>query len=209
VHGRFLVRPAFSPPPVGMLFGFHGYAQTAEMLHAELEAIPGTGAWITVSVQGLHQFYTRAGLVVASWMTRQDRELAIADNLAYVRTVVARVRAEAPAGVPAVFLGFSQGAAMAFRAAAHVPGSAGVVVLAGDVPPELRAAPTRLPPVLLGRGHAEEWYTREQLAADLAWLETTGTPATLCEFEGGHEWTDAFRSAAGDFLARIASGGPR
>ena len=42
-----------------------------------------------VSVQGLHRFYQRrTNEVIASWMTRQDRELAIADNLAYVEGVI-------------------------------------------------------------------------------------------------------------------------
>ena len=41
------------------------------------------GRWS--SIQGLHRFYQRrTNEVIASWMTRQDRELAIADNLAYV-----------------------------------------------------------------------------------------------------------------------------
>ena len=47
-------------------------------------------------------------------MTRQDREAAIADNIDYVDRVVAATRTAAE---PLVFAGFSQGVAMAFRAA--------------------------------------------------------------------------------------------
>jgi len=40
-------------------------------------------------VQGLHRFYrSRSEIVVASWMTKQDRELAIGDNIDYVRRAV-------------------------------------------------------------------------------------------------------------------------
>jgi predicted esterase len=205
-HGRYCLRPA-GGEPVGLLVGCHGYAQGAETFASDVEGIPGVERWLVVSVQGLHRFYTRAGAVVASWMTSQDRELMIADNIDYLRQVVARVRAEhalAPAS-PLVFLGFSQGVAMAFRAAAdQAAGCAGIVALGADVPPDVRAAVTSLPPVLLGRGNAEEWYTGERMQSDVAWLRGIGTDLTLCEYDGGHEWTAAFREAAGTFLCRIA-----
>src|SRR5215211_6961236 len=116
-HGRYWVRLA-SGDPAGLLVGCHGYAQTAESFASDLEVIPGVERWLLVSVQGLHRFYTRAGAVVASWMTSQDRELMIADNTAYVRQVIAQVRtghAEVRTSAPLVFVGFSQGVAMAFR----------------------------------------------------------------------------------------------
>ena len=61
---------------------------------AMLTRITGTEGWLIVAVQGLHRFYTKGGDVVASWMTREDRELAIADNVAYVGQVIDAVRAE-------------------------------------------------------------------------------------------------------------------
>jgi predicted esterase len=212
IHGRYSVRLA-SSDPAGLLVGCHGYAQSAESFASDLEAIPGVERWLLVSVQGLHRFYTRGGAVVASWMTSQDRELMIADNTAYLRRVVAQVRAE-QAGVlgrstPLVFLGFSQGVAMAFRAAAdHPDDCAGIVALGADVPPDVRAATASLPPVLLGRGSTEEWYTEERMRSDVAWLRGIGTDLALCEYAGGHEWTDAFRSAAAAFLTRRAASVP-
>ena len=69
-------------------------------------------------MQGLHRFYARGqGKVVASWMTREDREQAIADNLGYVNRVVMRRCPGAGDEATVVFLGFSQGVAMAYRAA--------------------------------------------------------------------------------------------
>jgi predicted esterase len=212
IHGRYSVRLA-SSDPAGLLVGCHGYAQSAESFASDLEAIPGVERWLLVSVQGLHRFYARGGAVVASWMTSQDRELMIADNTAYLRQVVGQVRAEQAAvlgtSTPLVFLGFSQGVAMAFRAAAdHPDDCAGIVALGADVPPDVRAATTSLPPVLLGRGITEEWYTEERMRSDVAWLRSIGTDLTLCEYAGGHEWTDAFRSAAAAFLTRRAASGP-
>src|SRR5581483_436451 len=93
IHGRYLVdaREAGSP----LLAGFHGYAESAEIQLERLQAIAGTAPWIIVSIQGLHRFYRRRFTeVVASWMTRQDREMAIRDNNSYVTRVIDSVAKE-------------------------------------------------------------------------------------------------------------------
>ncbi len=117
-----------------------------------------------MSIQALHRFYERrTDRVVASWMTRQDRESAIADNLAYVSTCIDQVASEWPTIPTILFAGFSQGVAMAFRAAVNeTRGIAGVAAVGGDVPPELTpAALQRVPAVILARGVSDHWYTRE------------------------------------------------
>jgi predicted esterase len=194
VHGRYLVRDG---PAERLIVGFHGYGETAEAHMAELGQIRGIDRWTTVAVQALHPFYvSRTGLIVASWMTSLHRELAIADNRAYVRSIVAQF----PAPRQLVFLGFSQGAAMAYRAAAG-SNATGVIALGGDVPPDVVEAGTKLPPVLIGRGTREEWYTEEKLQKDLSFLREV-TAVSTCIFDGGHEWTSEFRAAAGEFLTR-------
>lgn len=192
IHGRFLHEDRGARR---LLVGFHGYAETAEAHLAELEQIPGIDRWSVAAVQALHPFYTRSGSIVASWMTSLDRELAIADNVAWVGKVLASL----PTAETLVFLGFSQGAAMAARAAAAFP-AAGLILLGGDLPPDVVAA--SLPPVLLARGIRDEWYTDEKFKKDLSYLAGRVTPFV---FDGGHEWTDAFRAGAGEFLARILS----
>lgn len=201
VHGRFLYEARSSER---LLVGFHGYAESAESSLAQLELIPGAEEWSLLAIQALHPFYTRSGDVVACWMTRLDRELAIADNLAYIDAVLSAV----PAPELLVLAGFSQGAPMAARAAVHNSATAGLILLGGDLPPEIRSSDTvRLPPVLVGRGSRDEWYTAEKLQTDLAFLEPR-TRVTRCLYAGGHEWTDAFRAAAGEFLTALKQGGP-
>lgn len=205
IHGRFLVRVPESAPPWPVLVGFHGYAETAGDHMEALAAIPGTADWLLVSVQALHRFYTRKDRVVASWMTREDRGLAIADNIDYVGRVLSRVRAEYQTREPVVFSGFSQGAAMAYRAAAHYRAAA-LIILAGDVPPDVveeRFMP--LPPVLIGRGTRDEWYTEAREAADRSALAKIDARVEVCVFDGGHEWTDTFRTAAAAVLRGITS----
>ena len=207
-HGRYLVRlprasEASRGAPWPLLVGFHGYAETAGDHLEALQSIPGTDEWLLVSIQALHPFYTRKDRVVASWMTRDDRELAIADNIDYVGRVLTRVRAKYSTAATLVFSGFSQGGAMAYRAAVNYPAN-GVIVLAADVPPDVverRAVP--LPPVLLGRGAKDDWYTEAKEAADRATLARIGAPVEVCVFDGGHEWTDEFRRAAGRVLASL------
>ena len=207
IHGRYLVARADAPGSAPLLVGFHGYGENAERHLTELDRIPNSKRWTRVAVQALHRHYSQSRRhVVGSWMTRQDRELAIADNIAYVRDVVGAVRGEYDTTGTLVYCGFSQGVAMAYRAALRVGQACrGIIALAGDVPPELQSAPDAAwPPVLIGRGRLDEWYTREKMDADLAFLEGAGVPATPRVFDGGHEWTDEFRADAGRFLAGLS-----
>lgn len=202
-HGRYLVSPPAAPGRPAILVGFHGYAEPAEAQLDRLCAIPGADRWLVVSVQGLHQFYRRrSNEVIASWMTRQNRELAIADNAAYVAAVIESVSAEWPFVPTIVLAGFSQGVAMTFRAAARLPASvAGVIAAGGDVPPDLdRAALNRVPAVLLCRGTEDEWYSRATFASDVERLRGAGVDVRALEFTGGHEWSEEVAQAASLFL---------
>ena len=205
VHGRYLVEaPAQLQQPCPLLVGFHGYGETADKHLDELRKIPGSNQWILCAIQALHPFYNRTGEVIACWMTRQDRELAIEDNVRYVSGVVSEVQQTLPVS-HLVYLGFSQGAAMAYRAAA---GSGhrchGVVVLGGDVPPELDQPDlSGFPPVLLGRGSSEEWYDAAKMEHDVELLRRKGVDLRPVVFTGGHEWTNEFRAAAGGFLREV------
>ena len=205
-HGRYLLEVPPGSEPHPLLVGFHGYAENADIHLEQLLRIPGADAWVVVAVQGLHRFYDRKSeRVLAGWMTRQDRELAIADNVQYVRRIVDALRGEGIGRGPLVYAGFSQGVAMAYRAAAFAGHAcAGLVVLGGDVPPDLDdRAIAGLPPVLLGRGRDDAWYTGAKAEADLARLQAHGAAVTSVVFDGGHEWGAPFVEASGRFLAQI------
>ena len=203
VHGRYLVTPTGQSGPAPLLVGFHGYGEYAERHLKELNRIPQASSWTRVAIQGLHRFYSQSRKhVVASWMTRQDRELAIADNITYINSVVRSVKETYETSDTLVVCGFSQGVAMAYRFAltGDFPCS-GIMALAGDIPPEFRNdGDVAWPPVLIGRGKDDEWYTEDKLKADLITLESGRADITAIEFSAGHEWTDSFRSRAGSFL---------
>jgi predicted esterase len=204
VHGRYLLRPA-PGVPVGALIGFHGYGESAKAhLEAMLE-IAGVERWLVASIQALHPFYTRTGQVVASWMTKLDREQAIADNIAYVGAAVGEILAESGSGGPLVYAGFSQGVAMAYRAAAGAGHSCdALIALAGDVPPELAERELAgFPRVLIGRGKSDGWYSEEKLTADVELLRAKGVDVEFERFDGGHEWAPRFSHRCAALLAAL------
>ena len=200
-HGRVLVREA-STRPTAVLLGFHGYMENAEIQMDRLSGLPGSAGWTLVSVQGLHRFYRgRSQDVVASWMTRQDREQMIQDNIEFTSRVVEQC---VPADVPFFTLGFSQGVATAFRAAVRGRRrAAGVIGVGGDVPPELLTDPESVfPPVLLTRGATDYWYTTEKLDVDVAALRSKGVPVVSLVYAGGHEWTSETAQAASEWTRK-------
>ena len=210
-HGRVLIQePAV--PSTATIVACHGYAQSADHLMAELKQIPGSDTCTLVSVQALHRFYTRGdSTVVASWMTRQDRDLAIADNIEYIDRAIDEVapvgRPSSHVGRPALegrlfILGFSQGVAMAYRAALlgrhHV---AGIVAVGGDIPPDVKSVPAeRWPRLLIAAGHTDHWFTPDKVAADEAFLQSHGVAHTLLRYDAGHVFTDDVRAAIAAFF---------
>ena len=204
-HGVMLVREARAAASRGLLIGFHGYLETAAIQMERLAAIPGSTQWTLVSIEGLHRVYRgRSQDVVASWMTREDREVAIADNLGYVAAALDEVPRDRSTRI--VYAGFSQGVAMAFRAGllgrdrAH-----GIIAVGGDVPPELLGdSRVRFPPVCLARGARDEWFTQAKFDADIAALTARGAQLGPLLHDGAHEWNADVATAAGEFLERLA-----
>ena len=205
IHGRYLVDIAEHSRAT--LVGFHGYKENAAIQLESLRRIAADRPIGLVSIQGLHRFYSRGSDVVASWMTKEDREQAIADNIDYVGKVLTTVADEFGITRPMIYVGFSQGVAMAYRAAAFVQRPCdGVIALAGDLPPDVAPVAASLPKTLIGRGRAEEWYTAEKCAKDLAALRAAGVAVEEFVFDGGHEWTTAFIDRAAGFVDESLQG---
>lgn len=202
-HGRYLVAQPAGGRPAPMLVGFHGYGEDADAWLAQAWRIPAAREWLVVSVQALHRFYnTKTEATVGSWMTSLDRDLLIADNVDYVRAVVDDVRRNWPVTAGLVYAGFSQGVAMAYRAAA-LGGHAcqAVLALGGDVPPEILRDPSAaLPPALIGCGTRDEWYAPAKLDADASHLRARGVEVETVVFDGGHEWGQPYLDACERWL---------
>jgi predicted esterase len=202
-HGRVLVQDATAGPAAGLIVAFHGYGRAADDELHEIGKIAGIERWTVASAQALHRFYTRGDQkVIASWMTRQDRDVAIADNVAYVDRVVDALGPTRPI----IFAGFSQGAAMAYRAAMlGTHRAAGIMALGGDIPPELKtdSVSRAWPLVFVGAGRDDYYYTPAKVDADAAFLAAHNAPHDVVRFAGGHEWTNEFREVAARWLQRV------
>ena len=143
-------------------------------------------------------------------MTSQDREPAISDNIPFVTRALDEIAKHLALRRPKVFLGFSQGTAMAYRTAfLSVHQCDGLIALAGDAPSQeantsvQAASALAIPRVLIGRGVNDTWCDESKLEIDVARLTGMGSRVETCVFDGLHEWTDAFRSAAADFLREL------
>ena len=208
---RYWLQPATEMGEDGkapLLVGCHGYAETAQDHLKELRRIPGIARWHVLTPEAPHPFYKgRTGEVVRSWMTKEDRELTIADNVGYLQRLIATTKLELPTTGTLVFSGFSQGAAMAWRGALRCGWPChGVIVLGGDVPSDaIEPAPLSWPRVLLGHGTEDPWYTAEKFAADHQRLSALGASVETFEGSAGHEWWEGFHDACGRFLATLAA----
>jgi predicted esterase len=203
-HGRVLVAQARAAAARGLLVGFHGYGENAATHMERLQAIPGAASWTLVSVQALHRFYDRRSQqVVACWMTHEDREDAIADNIGYITLVLDDVPHDPSR--PIVFAGFSQGVAMAYRAACRGPRrAAGIISVGGDVPPELLRDPDVLfPKVLMMRGRGDEWYAQQKFEEDSSALRAREVVLESLVVDGGHEWHQPVIDAAARFIEEV------
>lgn len=92
---------------------FHGYGQSAKYFLQKFESIQ-TDETALIAPEGLSKFYIKGfdGRVGASWMTKEDRENEIKDQLSYVNLLISEML---PENTELNLLGFSQGAAVACR----------------------------------------------------------------------------------------------
>lgn len=204
-HGCYVFESAPGHPTRPLLAGFHGYGELAEQQFERLASVRGSSMWDLVSIQALHRFYHRDGVRTgASWMTRDERDVTIADNVQYVDRVLAELANEQGTPTALVFAGFSQGASMAYRAATLGCTPAGVIACGGDIPPELTDQQlSRIRAVLIGSCVDDHYYTEQRREADAVRLRRAGVPLTVTTFDGGHAWTNEFSTAAAAWMRGV------
>ena len=97
-----------------LLFVLHGYGQLAEFFIRKFKDI--SEDYIVVAPEGMHRFYLKgtSGRVGASWMTKEDRESDIADNLTWLTQLLVELNKQ-KSFKKTILLGFSQGGATAAR----------------------------------------------------------------------------------------------
>src|SRR5204863_2986215 len=119
-------------------FVLHGYGHLARFFLSAFEGFEDQR--YIVAPEGLSRFYTDDTFtrVGSSWMTREDRDEEIADQINYLDELARAVRRECPTTATLHVLGFSQGLSTASRWA-YLGNSAikHLVLWGGNMPPEL------------------------------------------------------------------------
>jgi predicted esterase len=179
----------------------HGYGQLAGRFIGSFECI-ATESRSIVAPEGLHRFYldpppapAKQRRVGATWMTREDRDTDITDNVAYLDRLAQHIVGNR-SDVRLRALGFSQGAATVFRWAAL--GSTRIdelILWGGEVPPDvdMTAAALRLRDVRVAivHGRSDRMAPEQQLQKHLQSLQAAGIAHQRFDFDGGHELNDA------------------
>jgi predicted esterase len=181
----------------------HGYGQLALPFLTSMAKVAAPGRLI-VAPEGFSRFYVDRTSVTsdpppkvgASWMTREDRDVEIADQVGYLESLHGELRAHLRDDVRLRLLGFSQGVATVSRWVARGTVRPNDLILwAGSFPLEID--PEEFSQRVEGVAVKMVFGSRDQLTpiaagdAQLARLTGAGIDAELISFEGGHRLDDA------------------
>lgn len=171
----------------------HGYAQLAGEFLENFRQLDN-GATLVVAPEGMNYFYKKgfSGPVGANWMTRWRREEEIADYSRFLDKLLAHLRAQLPADVRVVLLGFSQGTATVCRFMLAVkPAFHDLVLWAGMPPEDLDYAAHRdylaAKNLYLLYGTHDPFLTEDRIEALQELENQNGIDFSEQPFEGGHE----------------------
>lgn len=97
-----------------LLIVLHGYGQLSEFFIRKFNDVPEN--FLVIAPEGMHRFYINgtSGRVGASWMTKEERESDIMDNLNWLTQLLNDLKAKKKFE-KIILLGFSQGGATAAR----------------------------------------------------------------------------------------------
>jgi predicted esterase len=155
---------------------FHGLGYLAKYFKKYLEHLDPAQNYIIV-LQAPSKYYQDKSFkhVGASWLTREETEQEIGNNLRYVQSVLEN---ESVAGDPRnIFFGYSQGVSMATRFLKKYDSSAKALILhSGSIPVELNAADGKhmlklIKQVIHISGKRDEYATPEKVKQEESKLE--------------------------------------
>lgn len=198
------VAPA--PEPPALLIALHGWGQNCRRMLRDLGPVRDHNV-VVAAPQAPHPFYLdmESGKVGFHWLTRYERDQAVADTNALIARLVEALRERHPFDPARVFvLGFSQGCSMAWRfCVSGLVEPAGMIACGADLPPDVaEKLPGHRPfPVLLVHGREDTIIAPRKMHEAQATLTAKGYSFTAHEFEGGHEIPRDVADAIGRWIA--------
>jgi len=175
-------------------FVLHGYGQLASSFLKRF-AMLNDRKILVVAPEGLHRFYWEgfSGKVVASWMTKEERQSDISDYIAYLDAVFTQVVSEDVVRIR--LLGFSQGTATACRWA--LLGKAkfdDLILWSGAFPDDVdyinNTALFNSLNIKLLVGDKDPFFSMQQVEEHKEAIVSQGVEVELIQFEGEHKIYD-------------------
>lgn len=193
---RYFQIGEITPQTKIIVIACHGYAQLAKYFLQWMKDID-TSECVIIAPEGLHRFYWEgfSGRVVASWMTKEDRENDIKDYCLFLDNVVNSI--QIPPKAKLVGLGFSQGAATISRWAAHTNHSLSNLVLwAGVFPEDIAVDQINFKldtPIEILFGDNDKFFNMSSIEEVRKRMEELEINYTFTQFEGEHKiYTEPF-----------------
>jgi predicted esterase len=166
---------------------FHGYGERADHMIRRMKPELQSGDLI-VSVQAPHSFYRDWGKVGYCWQTEAELEHSLIENRRYIARVLQAIQRDWE-WQDLWWVGFSQGAQTAWRAAVAWPElGSGLLAIGLDIPKELHAQKEFVGPVLQVHPQEDPYYSVELFAKDQQTLSQMAVDFQLWEPQGGHDW---------------------
>jgi predicted esterase len=189
---RYFVLGELTEKVTTVWFVCHGYGQLANHFIRNFEVLEAKDTLI-VAPEGLHRFYWEkfSGRVVASWMTKEDREDDILDYVNYLDLLYKEVLSSLKnKKIKIIVLGFSQGTATVCRWIANRQSPVDQLILwAGSIPPDLYF-PEELAKTMklhFVAGDADEFIKEEQVNEYRQLFTEKNLSVEIVRFRGRHE----------------------
>lgn len=182
----------------------HGYGMLASDFIGACKALDN-GSSLIVAPEGLSRFYTDglSGQVGTSWMTREDREAEIKDQLNYFDALYRIVTHTLPLNTMVNVLGFSQGAAAASRWMASTEQRTDNLILwAGDFAHDIKDQSK-----LAGKngymvyGTKDPFLNKAKVEKSKAQLDQINMDFKVLTFEGKHHLNSDILKQLGSMLS--------
>ena len=197
VHFFYEAHYSVSHEPTGqekdLWLVFHGYGQLAEFFIRKFLPFDSKER-IFLAPEGTNYGYLKEfqGRVGANWMTKHEREVAIANNHRYLNLLLNQTL-EKFTKVPKIHvLGFSQGAATGTRWASQWSRQVETLVLwaggfAKDLSLDLGREKFKQTKVVLAFGDQDELLQGEHKKQQMELIQLIGKQTHVFNFAGGHE----------------------
>jgi len=193
---RYYVIGEESPDVNDVWFVCHGYGQLASDFIREFESIADPRRLI-VAPEALSRYYISTApefhgpdsKVGATWMTREDRDVDIADYVRYLGDLYASIMASA-GDAHVTVVGFSQGGATATRWLMRASPRVDRLILWGsmlpaDVELDKAAELFRSVELILVYGKRDQYATEEMIVGYQKKLSSHSVPFSAIAFDGG------------------------